>query len=174
MAGIDGRLVGTVQGQGNIFAMRTDDGTVVPLVATDFTDHSPTLSPDGRWLAYVTSITGRPEVYVSPFPDTDSGRQQVSVSGGVEPRWAHSGRELFYRNGSDEMVAVAVTTGEAFRVEGEEILFPAVAYLPGVGHPQYDVLPDDQGFVMLQVTGLDDPGELILIDNWYLELTERQ
>jgi Tol biopolymer transport system component len=174
VAGIHGRLVGTVAGQGDIFAVRTDDGTVVPLVATDFVAHSPTLSPDGRWLAYVTSLTGRPEVYVSPFPDTGSGRQQVSVSGGVEPVWAHSGRELFYRNGVDEMVAVAVTTGEAFRVEGEQILFPAGAYLPGVGHPQYDVFPDDQGFVMLQVAGLDDPGELILIDNWYLDLPERQ
>jgi len=174
VAGIDGRLGGTVAGEGHIFAMRTDDGTVLPLVATDFVDHSPTLSPDGRWLAYVTSITGRPEVYVSPFPDTDSGRQQVSVSGGVEPRWADSGRELFYRNGADEMVTVAVTTGDAFRVEGERILFPAGGYLHGVGHPQYDVLPDDQGFVMLQVIGLDDPGELILIDNWYLALPERR
>ena len=152
--------------------MRTDDGTVISLVATDFLDYSPALSPDGRWLAYVTSLTGRPEVYVSPFPDTGSGRQQVSVSGGVEPLWAHSGRELFYRNGAEEMVAVAVTTDEAFGVEGEEILFPAGGYLPGVGHPQYDVLPDDQGFVMLQVSGLDDPGELILIDNWHLDLPE--
>jgi hypothetical protein len=83
------------------------------------------------------------------------------------------GRELFHRNGADEMVAVAVTTGEAFRVEGVEILFPAGAYLRGVGHPQYDVLPDDQGFVMLQVGGLDDPGELILIDNWHLALPNR-
>jgi hypothetical protein len=72
------------------------------------------------------------------------------------------------------MVAVAVNTGEEFRVEGEEILFPAGAYLPGVGHPQYDVLPDDQGFVMLQVSGLDDPGELILIDNWYADLPDRR
>jgi Tol biopolymer transport system component len=174
VAGTHGRLVGTVGGQGDIFAMRTDDGTVVPLVATDFLAHSPTLSPDGRWLAYVADLTGRSEVYVSPFPDTGSGRQQVSVSGGVEPVWAHSGRELFYRNGADEMVAVAVSTGEGFRVEGEEILFAAGAYLPGVGHPQYDVLPDDQGFVMLQVSGLDDPGELILIDNWYLALPERR
>jgi hypothetical protein len=79
VAGIHGRLVGTVAGQGDIFAMRTDDGTVVPLVATDFVDHSPTLSPDGRWLAYVSSITGRPEVYVSPFPDTGSGRQQRAL-----------------------------------------------------------------------------------------------
>lgn len=63
--------------------------------------------------------------------------------------WAHSGRELSYRNDPDEMVAVAMTTGEAFRVEGEEILFRAGAYLRGVRHPQYDVLRDDQGFVML-------------------------
>ncbi len=163
----------TRESQGDISAMRTGDGTVVPVVATEFLDHSPTLSPDGGWLAYVTSLTGRPEVYVSPFPDTETGRQQVSVAGGVEPRWAHSGRELFYRNGADEMVAVAVTTAEGFRVEGEEILFPAGAYLRGVGHPQYDVLPDDQGFVMLRVSGLDDAGELILIDNWYAELRGR-
>ena len=143
-------------------------------MATDFLDYSPTLSPDGRWLAYVSTMSGRPEVYVSPFPDTDSGRQQVSVSGGVEPLWAHGGGELFYRNGANEMVAVTAAAGDAFRVERQEILFSAEQFLPGIGHPQYDVLPNDNGFVMLQVSDFDDPGEMIMIDNWHLELEDRE
>ena len=58
---------------------------------TEFGARSPTLSPDGRWLAYVSNEAGREEIYVRPFPDADSGRWLVSTDGGVEPVWAHSG-----------------------------------------------------------------------------------
>ena len=73
---------------------------VVPLAVTEFDELSPVISPNGRWLAYVSNDTGRDEIYVSPFPEGRSGGQvQVSTDGGREPVWAHSGRELFYRNG---------------------------------------------------------------------------
>ena len=161
-------------GSGDIYAMRPGaDSTIVSLVATEFLDFSISLSPNGRWMAYVSSVTGRNEVYVSPFPDAGSGRQLVSTAGGVEPRWAHSGRELFYRNGANEFVAAQVTADETFTVGRQDVLFAMANYLPGNGNPQYDVSPDDQRFVMLRINDLTRDTELILVENWAEELRER-
>ena len=161
-------------GEGDIYAMRPGvDSTVVSLVATEFLDYSLRLSPDGRWMAYVSNATGRNEVYVSPFPDAGSGRQLVSTAGGVEPVWAHSGRELFYRNAADELVAAQVTADQTFTVGRQEVLFSMQNYLPGGGNPQYDVSPDDQRFVMLRVTDLATDSELVLVENWTEELRGR-
>jgi dipeptidyl aminopeptidase/acylaminoacyl peptidase len=164
----------TRQSEGDIYAMRPGvDSTVVSLVATEFLDYSMRLSPDGRWMAYVSNATGRNEVYVSPFPDAGSGRQLVSTAGGVEPVWAHSGRELFYRNAADELVAAQVTADQTFTVGRQEVLFSMQNYLPGGGNPQYDVSPDGQRFVMLRVTDLATDSELILVENWAEELSGR-
>ena len=161
-------------GTGDIYAMRPGlDSTVVSLVETEFLDYSMTLSPDGRWMAYVSDATGRSEVYVSPFPDVGSGRQLVSPAGGVEPLWAHSGRELFYRNGANELVAVQVTAEQTFTVGQQDVLFSLANYLPGNGHPQYDVSPDDQRFVMFRLSDLAADSELILVENWAEALRER-
>jgi Tol biopolymer transport system component len=157
-------------GEGDIYAMRPGtDSTVTSLVATDFLDYSMALSPNGRWMAYVSNATGRNEVYVSPFPDAGSGRQLVSPAGGVEPVWAHSGRELFYRNGANELVAVQVDADQTFAVGQQDVLFPLASYLPGGGHPQYDVSADDQRFVMLRINDAAEDTELILVENWAAE-----
>ena len=85
--------------------------------------------------------------------------------------WAHSGRELFYRNGADELVTAQVTAGETFTVGQQEVLFSLANYLPGNGHPQYDVNPDDQRFVMFRFGEPDDGNaELILVENWFEEM----
>ena len=62
----------------------TDD----PLVASEFDEWMPALSPNGRWLAYTSNRSGRNEVYVSPFPNVDSTRVQVSTEGAILPVWA--------------------------------------------------------------------------------------
>ncbi len=88
--------------------------------------------------------------------------------------WAHNERELFYRNGANELVAVQFTEDPAFAVVREEELFPMDAYLTSGGRPMYDVSRDDQRFVMLRFgdEGADDT-ELILVENWAEELRER-
>jgi len=150
---------------------RLEDSVAVPLVATDFMEYSPALSPNGQWLAYVSNRSGRDQVYVSPFPDAGSALVPVSADGGTEPVWAHSGRELFYRNGNNELVAVQVTVEPTFLPGQQDVLFPMNDYLAGEGHPQYDVSDDDQRFVMLRIERGAD--ELILVDNWFEELRER-
>lgn len=70
---------------------------ILPLFDSEANAYSIDLSPDDRWLTYVSEVSGRPEVYVRPFPGPGP-RVQVSDNGGVEPRWAHSGKEIFYRS----------------------------------------------------------------------------
>ncbi len=76
-----------------------------------------------RWLAYTSTETGSTEVFVRPFPDVDSGRWQVSTAGGMMPEWAHSGRELFFVDGSRALVAAQVETDSGFQVGEKETLF---------------------------------------------------
>jgi Tol biopolymer transport system component len=157
-----------------VYAVRPGvDSVPIPLVVTEFSERSPALSPDGRWLAYASNATGRDEVYVRPFPDAGSGLVQVSADGGVEPVWAHSGRELFYRNGANELVAVQVSAGPAFAWERQDVLFSTADYILGNVHPVYDVSPDDQRFVMLRIDAELGSTELILVENWAEELRQR-
>ena len=160
-------------GDADIYALRPGmDSVPVPLVATQFSEHSPTISPDGRWVAYVSDRSGREEVYVSPFPDAASGGLVlVSTDGGAEPVWAHSGRELFYRNGSNELVAVQVSGDPSFSAGQQVVLFSMDGYLLGNGRQQYDVSSDDQRFVMLRIDD-DDSGtpKLIVVENFFEEL----
>ena len=96
-------------GLGDILGIRLGiDTAPIPLVATKFTEVAPALSPDGRWLAYTSNESGQSEIYVVPFPNTGSAKWAVSTRGGTEPQWSHSGRELFYRDGSGNVVAVAI------------------------------------------------------------------
>jgi serine/threonine-protein kinase len=116
-------------GQRDIMAIRPGrDSVPSGLVATQFEEYNPALSPDGRWLAYVGEETGNPEVYVRPFPNAGDAKWQISSNGGAFPQWAHSGRELFYVNGSNELVSVAVSGGTTFVVAGSEILFSTQDY----------------------------------------------
>jgi Tol biopolymer transport system component len=154
-----------------IFAIRPGvDSVPVPIVArSGFNPRFAALSPDSRWLAYVSDESGQQEVYVRPFPDAESGRWMVSRNGGAEPVWAHSGRELFYRNGENELVAVQVTADSLFASDSEEVLFSASDYFARDGYPAYDVSPDDERFVMFRASGAG-PWELILVQNFFEEL----
>ena len=162
---------------GDIYAIRPGvDSVAVPLEVTEFQELSISLSPNDRWLAYVSNNTGRDEVYVRPFPpDAGSGLVQVSTDGGTGPVFAHSGRELFYRNGANELVAVQFTEDPTFAAGQQEVLFPMDGYLTATGHAMYDVSPDDRRFVMLRTGGNEGAAsaEVYLVVNWFEELRQR-
>ena len=164
-----------VGGAADIYAIRPGvDSVAVPLEVTEFQEWSASLSPDGRWLAYKSNNTGRDEVYVRPFPDAGQGLVQVSTDGGLDPVWAHSGRELFYRNAANELVSVPVTGDPTFAAGQQEVLFSMADYLPSNGHPMYTVSPDDQRFVMLRMGDEDAASaEAYLVINWFEELRQR-
>jgi len=160
-------------GNGDIFGVKTGDTALVPLLTGPAREANPALSPDGRWLAYESDESGTSEVYVRPFPDVASGRWQVSLSGGSAPRWAHSGRELFYVNGRQEMVSTEVRSGPTFTVGEPRVLFPANSYNLIPSYPLYDVAPDDRRFLMVRGVAAEGETELILTENWFEELRAR-
>ena len=97
----DGRFLvltesGSTTGR-DVWVMSAGDRALRPLLRTAAGEGGAAISPDGRWLAYVSNETGRDEVYVAPFPGM-GGRWQVSEGGGREPAWSRDGRELFFRN----------------------------------------------------------------------------
>ena len=169
------------EGTRDIVALRPGaDSAVTPLVTTEYAEHAPAISPDGRWLAYSSDETGRHEVFVRPFPDVESGKQQVSTEGGMGPRWAHNGRELFYVNGSRDFVAASIETEPGFRVLEQEALFTVPGgFLVGPHLNFYDVAPDDERFLMgrtYQGGGPEDDGggpTMVLVQNFFEVLKAR-
>ncbi len=167
------RTPANTQGSGDILAFRAGDTTRVTLVATAATELFPALSPDGRWLAYTSTESGNPEVYVRPFPETGTAKWQVSTAGGNEPQWARSGRELFYINGKNEMVSAEVRPGAAFSVGEQRVLFSAAPFAGGGGIHSYSVSPDDRRFVMMREAEAAQQSELVFAEHWIQGLMAR-
>ena len=126
-------------------------------------EHSAAVSPDGQWLAYVSNESGQDEVYVRAFPKPGAPIQ-ISSGGGREPRWAPSGRELFYRN-EQGMVAAAVSTSPSFRVGRRQVLFDDKPYLAHQYGAAYDVHPDGRRFLMIR-RGAESP-QVVVVLNWF-------
>jgi serine/threonine-protein kinase len=161
-------------GNGDILAVRPARDTASrAMAATAAMELSPSISPDGRWLAYSSDQTGRNEVYVTSFPDTGSGRWRVSDEGGVTPLWAHSGRELFYRGPRGAMVAVQVRTEPVFSTVSFRILFRGAEFSGMALHPTYDVARDDRRFLMWRSVAAARPDRLILVLDFFEELRQK-
>jgi Tol biopolymer transport system component len=76
----------------------------MPVVQGDFQVRSARLSPDGKWMAYVSNESGRDEVYVQGFPPP-AGKWAISASGGTEPAWREDGQELFFLSADGMLMA---------------------------------------------------------------------
>jgi serine/threonine-protein kinase len=173
----DGWLVyrtGVSDNQRRVYARRAGgDTTRVDIAGGPSDAYSPTLSPDSRWLAYVSAESGQEEVYVRPFPNAADARWQVSVGGGAGPAWAHSGRELFYVNRERKLVAVEVPPGAGFRTGAVRELFTLERLSDTPFHRGYDVTPDDRGFIMLEageVAATSGDTYLNVTLNWFEEV----
>ncbi len=146
------------------------EGEPEMLLESSFNEHTPKLSPDDRWLAYVSNESGRDEIFVIRFPT--GGKWQISTEGGTEPMWSRDGRELFYRN-REKMMAVDVSAG-AESAGKPTLLFKGPYDLKdGPGATNYDVTPDGQGFVMIRTPRtLESSGttQINLVLNWFEEL----
>jgi Tol biopolymer transport system component len=133
----------------------------------------PSVSPDGRWIAYESNLTGRPEIYVQPFPDLQS-RWQISTEGGLSPIWSATGKEVFYRRQHAVLSVPVETRGDTFRYGNSTVLFEH-SYVEEDDQRtgrSYAVSPDGQRFLMMRETAR--PGrEIILIRNWASEIERR-
>ena len=109
------------------------------------------LSPDGRWLAYVSDVSGQREVYVTDFPDAAT-RTKVSTESAEGPAWSPDGRELFFRRIDDgAMMAVDVSTDSLFRAGIPRTLFVGRFWDCCVWGRSYDIAPDGR-FLMVAIS----------------------
>ncbi|MFN2601497.1 MAG: protein kinase [Gemmatimonadaceae bacterium] len=144
------RTIGTTANSRKLLIASNPDSAPKPLVHTDYDNYAAVISPNGKWMAYGSNESHQSEVYVRPFPAVDSARWTISVSGGAEPVWSRSGRELFFRTPSGDMMAVPVAAGNAFQAGTPKKLFTDPHLLSDDRHHAYDVSPNDQEFLMIR------------------------
>jgi serine/threonine protein kinase/Tol biopolymer transport system component len=142
-----------------------------PYLRTRFTEVGPEFSPDGRFIAYVSDESGQYEVYVRPYPVRD-GKWQVSTNGGEEAKWSSDGKELFYRNGRQWMVA-AVKLKPDFESEIPKLLFEGP--YANVGGASYNVSRDGRRLLLLEPVEPDlaPVTHLNVILNWFEHIRQK-
>jgi Tol biopolymer transport system component/tRNA A-37 threonylcarbamoyl transferase component Bud32 len=158
----------------DIWVLRMSDRKAQPFLQTPFSEGGATFSPDGHWLAYVSNESGRPEVYVQPYPGP-GGKWQISTGSGTEPAWNRNGKELFYRTGN-KMMAVDVATQPSFSAGKPHMLFEG-QYLttdwPLIS-TAYDVSADGQRFLMVKATEqASSATQINVVLNWFEELKQK-
>lgn len=142
-----------------------------PFADTGFDERLGQFSPDGRWVAYASSESGRSEVYVAPFPGP-GGEWQISEFGGGLPRWRRDGKELFY-HAPDNKLMVATVAGGADRIDVEAVRPVFEMRVPdGEARSFYDVTSDGQRFLMIVPEPTLAP--LTLVSNWPALLENRR
>jgi len=145
---------------------------VTPFLNTTANESYPEVSPDGRWIAYVSDESGREEVYVRPFP-VPSGKWQISSDGGIMPLWSHDGKQLFYTSTNEQDYSVVdVRMDGSFFAGKPRLLFTSRQFAVGSPSHTWDVSPDGQHFLMTKF-GDRKPNpvtEMILVQNWFEEL----
>ena len=117
---------------------------LTPLVPSSFAEYDASLSPDDRFVAYVSDRSGTEEVYVSPVGS--DGLWQVSSGGGAVPRWRADGKELFFVQGPDRMMSVDVLPGPMFKTSAPKVVFRAPF---AESYNGFDVSPDGRFMALL-------------------------
>jgi len=179
----DGRQLAVTTGDaGDVAIITVENGraTVQPLIQTPDTERWPEFSPDGRWLAYGSHVSGRFEVYVQPYPGPGP-QTQVSIEGGFSPAWHKNGRELFFLSRANapekgRMMVAGFEPGSPPRVGTPRPLFDFVFrgfrfYCDPIRC--YDVAPDGQLFFVFQqrpAPPLPVVTHINLVQNWFEEL----
>ena len=173
--------------QGGDIWILEQGATPAPFFTSEAQESDATFSPDGRWLAYKSNVSGRQEIYVRPFPGADPA-VQVSRDGGVNPAWAPDGRRIFYlqlrQPPPHVLMSVDVELGDAFRTGRPAPLvdpWPALSWTNVRG---YDVFADGS-FVTDEVSGDPESGvpttardrfrvsELSVVVNFFEDLQAR-
>jgi serine/threonine-protein kinase len=166
----------------DLLLLAVDTGRLTPLVQTQFSEVNAEISGDSRWMAYQSTASGQPEIYVRPFPDISRGQWQVSTAGGVQPLWSRDGRELFFRALDGALMSVQVNRGSTWAAgPAVKVLDTPLMLFGSLGgernNPRaYDVSPDGRRFLMVKRGEGESPdaaSHFIVIHNWFAELKRR-
>jgi serine/threonine-protein kinase len=124
------------------------DADIEVAIDTPAAEWAPAISPDGKWLAYVSDESGREEIYVQPWPLTGA-KYQVSREGGRAPLWSRDGTELFFSL-FDRMYRTGVDTTAGFRTSRPELLFRLPMDNSGTPMSNYDITADGERFLIVE------------------------
>jgi serine/threonine-protein kinase len=162
----------------DIFVLALDgDRRPEPLIRTPFIETGPEFSPDGHWLAYASTESGRHEVYVQPYPGPGA-RHPISTEGGIQPAWSRDRRELFFTtlpspDGIITMMAVPVSVSPTFSAGAPRVLFKR-RYASTSTTRFYDVAPDGRFLMMRDIDRPPmKPTQMIFVQHWDQELKQR-
>jgi Tol biopolymer transport system component len=143
-------------------------GKPFAIVQDAFDEDFPSLSADGKWMAYQSNESGRREIYVTAFPG-GGAKWQVSNNGGTSPKWRRDGKELFFLDAADTVNAVDVNTSAgAPRLGAPHGLFQAVGIQRDFG--PFDVTGDGKKFLVNSGNLKEGSDPLTLVLNWTAEL----
>ena len=168
-----GRLVFTYHMPGesyNIGVLENDgSGAWSPLLDSPGLEKAGRVSPDGRWIAYVSNETGVSEVFIEPFPGLGL-KTQVSSEGGQHPVWSPDGQELYYRTlTTGTLMSVQVTVDPTLTVGSPAQLGDGEYALQRFGQRIYDLFPDGDRFLVFRVVA-DEPDVIHVVLNAFKEL----
>ncbi len=170
----DGRYLvfNQVSGRGDLDAIANPSGaggaTPIAIANSEFSERHGQVSPDSRWIAYDSDESGRPEIYVMPFPPGDgrTGKSLVSSNGGSEPRWRADGKELYFLDPNHSLMAVDVSTQPTFQAATPQRLFSPASFANDAFFFQYDVARDGKRFLMISPVEGAIPAPATVVLNW--------
>jgi len=139
-------------------------GEPTPFVSSPAGERAAKFSPDGRYVAYQSTISGRDEVYVTPFPGPGAS-WQISNGGGFAPIWSPDGRFLYFHDGADGVMRVATTPGGTFRAGRPEKLFERSFHHEGISR-DFDTSPDGTKLLFIEAPDLTPFQQLNIVLNW--------
>ena len=155
----------------DVMLLSLDDRKLQPLLNSPANELRGELSPDGRWLAYVSTEAGAPGVFVQAFQNPQR-KWRITPTGisAADPLWSPDGRELFYRDlYAEKLMVVDVETGNDFAAGSPRVLFDD-SYMEHITYGRtYDITPDGQRFVMVKEMS-PPPRRIAVILNWFEEL----
>jgi len=150
----------------DLWALSLGDGSRTPLVQSPFNDSDGSLSPDLRWLLYVSEESGQSEVYVQGFP-TAARKWRLSSNGGRQPSWRHDGKEVVFLTLDGTMMAASIEERNTIlEISRPKRLFQVVIEVDPVSH-QYRMTDDGQRFVVavpVEPAGTAPP--ITVVVNW--------
>jgi len=142
--------------------------TASPLLQTSFQEGQGRVSPDGRWLAYVSDESGNPQVYVRSFPQF-AGKWQISGRGGGQPRWSRDGKQIFYLGMDGSLQAVSLEgQGSSFQIGAGSQLFTRSLNLFAMRN-HYTPALDGQRFLFTLNSNNSGPVPMTVLVNWDAE-----
>jgi Tol biopolymer transport system component len=166
----DGKYL-LVRKERELWYITMSDRQAHPLLQSQWLIRNAQFSPDGKFVAYASSETGRWEVYVSPFPNFSSRWQVSRGDGGEEPRWRRDGKELFYLAPDGRLMAADVKTGVGFEAGLPAPLFQTHPRQPlsAMDFFTYDVTGDGQKFLVNSKVDISNTAPLSVVLNWASE-----